>query len=150
VEALLNLVTATSSGRLHPPCGPTPVRGTPNSTTQKGWGRTPDCSVRNPAGAGGKVDAGVRPGPARRRRPQRHSRRGAPARSWQWGCRGLRGGSCCCGPEKCFQLDCTAGHPGGHREPVPIHDSMGAASLPARAPAGWAGGDLVDQRSAIR
>jgi len=34
------------------------------------------------------------------------------------------------------------------RAPVLIHDTMGASSLPARAPAVWARGDLVDQRSA--
>jgi len=54
------------------------------------------------------------------------------------------------GTETRFQLDCTAGNPGGPRAPVPFHAAMCAASLPARTPAGWAGDDMIDQRSATR
>jgi len=42
----------------------------------------------------------------------------------------------------------AAGQPGGPRAFVPLHDAMGAASLPARPPAVWAGGHLVDPGSA--
>jgi len=62
LEALLTLVTATSSGHLHPRAAPYLSRRA-SSHCAKRMGVAPDRSGRPPAEAGGKVAIGVRPGP---------------------------------------------------------------------------------------
>jgi len=125
-----------------PTCGPLPVCGVHHPATQEGRCSAADRAGRYLEEAGEKVASGVRPGPKRRRLPcpaPNGVRKGEPLQGRGHGSAGPVGrparehgvAPAAGGPDKRVQLHCAACHPGGPRAFVPLHDAMGAASVPA-------------------